>query len=215
MRVGRRDTPQAAGSVRTAASTLGWVLLVTGGLASAVLLVLREVTVLHTWNLFLIVAATFIPLLWIPALVACLGMVLVLRARWRALGAVVLVATMAVFAWPLLPGQERSHTPLTVGPPLTVLSLNLQFGLADVEELSELVTSEVDVLALQEFTPAFEEELVRTLRGVTQQRPQLDRLQNDLVAYMRERGASWETIGAGLGVARQSAWEKFRHVEGS
>lgn len=60
-----------------------------------------------------------------------------------------------------------------------------------------------------------EEELVRMLRGVTRQRPQLDRFQSDLVAYMRERGASWETIGTGLGVTRQSAWEKFRHVEES
>lgn len=71
--------------------------------------------------------------------------------------------------------------------------------------------TEVATVAFEQFT---EEELTTMLRGVTRQRPQLERFQADLVAYMRERGASWESIGAGLGVARQSAWEKFRHVEG-
>lgn len=68
-------------------------------------------------------------------------------------------------------------------------------------------------VATTAFDALTEDELVRMLRGVTRQRPQLDRFQSDLVAYMRERDASWETIGTGLGVARQSAWEKFRHVE--
>lgn len=68
-------------------------------------------------------------------------------------------------------------------------------------------------VATTAFEALTEEEMVRMLRGVTRQRPQLDRFQSNLVAYMRERGASWESIGAGLGVARQSAWEKFRHGE--
>lgn len=59
-----------------------------------------------------------------------------------------------------------------------------------------------------------EEELVRMLRGVTGQRPQLERFQRDLVTYMRSRGTSWGSIGEGLGVTRQSAWERFRHVDG-
>lgn len=60
-----------------------------------------------------------------------------------------------------------------------------------------------------------EEELVRMLRGVTRQRPQLEHFQRELVGYMRSRGMSWGSIGDGLEVARQSAWERFRHVEGS
>ena len=46
------------------------------------------------------------------------------------------------------------------------------------------------------------------------QRPQLESFQRDLVTYMRSRGTSWGAIGDGLGVARQSAWERFRHLEG-
>lgn len=68
-------------------------------------------------------------------------------------------------------------------------------------------------VATAAFEALSEEDLARMLRGVTQQRPQLDRFQSDLVAYMRARGTSWETIGAALGVTRQSAWEKFRHLE--
>lgn len=71
--------------------------------------------------------------------------------------------------------------------------------------------TEVATTAFESFT---EEELVEMLRGVTRQRPQLERFQADLVAYMRSRGTSWGPIGDGLGVARQSAWERFRHLEG-
>ena len=130
-----------------------------GVLASAVLLVLRLVPEIHTWHFYVIAVSSFMPLLWIPVLVGCLGLLLVLRTRWRLLGAAVLIAMMAVFAWPLLPQQERSDTPIAVGSTLTVLSLNLQFGQADIDEVSELITADVDVLALQEYTPGFEEEL--------------------------------------------------------
>lgn len=63
------------------------------------------------------------------------------------------------------------------------------------------------------FESLSEQDLVRMLRGVTRQRPQLERFQADLIAFMRARGVSWGVIGDGLGVARQSAWERFRHVE--
>ncbi|HEX7350962.1 endonuclease/exonuclease/phosphatase family protein [Brachybacterium sp.] len=145
--------------VRTGVSILGWALLAAGVLAAAVLLVLRQVTEVHTWHHLLIAAATFIPLLWIPVLVGCLGLILVLRGRWRLLGAVVLIASMVPFAWPLRPLPERSDAPVAVGSALSVLSLNLQYGDADLEEVIGLATDEVDVLALQEYTPAFEAEL--------------------------------------------------------
>lgn len=143
--------------------------MVAGVLASAVLLVLRLVPELHTWHHYMIAISSFMPLLWIPVLVGCLGLLLVLRARWRLLGAAVLIAAMTVFAWPLLPEEERSDTPIVVGSTLTVLSLNLQFGQADIGEVSELIDADVDVLALQEYTPGFEEEL--TAAGVLEEFP--------------------------------------------
>lgn len=155
--------------IRMGVSVLGWGLLVTGVLASAVLLVLRQVTELHTWHYYLIAAASFIPLLWIPVLVGCVGLILVLRARWRLLGAAVLVVAMTVFAWPLLPPGDREPYPIAVGSTLTVLSLNLQYGSADLDEVAQLVTPEVDVLALQEYTPGFEEQLAGA--GILEQFP--------------------------------------------
>lgn len=145
--------------IRTGSSVLGWALLAVGALASAVLLVLRLVPELHTWHHLLIAVASFIPLLWIPVLAACLGLLLVLRGRWKLLGAVVLIASMTVFVWPLRPAPERSDSPVAVGSTLTVLSLNFQYGGADLAEVTALTTDEVDVLALQEYTPAFEEQL--------------------------------------------------------
>ncbi|MGP9845318.1 endonuclease/exonuclease/phosphatase family protein [Brachybacterium sp. 107] len=155
--------------IRMGVSILGWGLLVTGVLASAVLLVLRQVTELHSWHHFVIAAATFIPLLWIPVLVGCVGLILVLRARWRLLGAAVLVAAMAVFVVPLLPQGEREAYPVAVGGTLTVLSLNLQYGRADLDEVAQLIIPDVDVLALQEYTPGFEEQLAGA--GILEQFP--------------------------------------------
>lgn len=145
--------------IRTGVSVLGWGLLIPGALAASALLILRVFTTLHTWHPVVIAAASFIPLLWIPVLVACLGLTLVLRARWRLIGAALTVAAIAVFAGPLLPRAAVTDTPVAVDSTLTVLSLNLQYGRADVEEIAELITPEVDALALQEYTPGFEEEL--------------------------------------------------------
>lgn len=33
-----------------------------------------------------------------------------------------------------------------------------------------------------------------------------------MVQRMRVAGASWQAIGTALGITRQSAWERFRHI---
>jgi endonuclease/exonuclease/phosphatase (EEP) superfamily protein YafD len=118
--------------------------------------------VLHTWHEYLIIAATFIPLLWVPLLVAVLGLMLLLRARWRLLTAALALVLTAVTAWPMLPGPERSDSPeLLPEGSLTVLSSNVEYGGADVEEISRLAQQGVDAIALQEVTPDFEDALVQ------------------------------------------------------
>src|SRR5690606_18321500 len=138
----------------------GWVLLVLGVLGAAALLVLRQVTVIHTWHEYLIAAASFIPLLWVPLLVACVSLTLVLRRRWRLIGAALTLVLAAVTAWPMLPAPERSDTP-QVAPEgtLTVLSSNIEYGGADIDEITRLAEQGVDAIALQEVTPEFEEAL--------------------------------------------------------
>ena len=137
--------------------SMGWVLLILGLLGTATLLVLRQVTVLHTWHEYLIAASTFIPLLWVPVLVAGLGLVLVLRSWWRLLGAAAVLALALVMAWPMLPAPPRDVGPevVPVGS-LTVLSSNVEYGGADVAEMARLAEPGVDAIALQEVTPAFE-----------------------------------------------------------
>ncbi|MCZ4324933.1 endonuclease/exonuclease/phosphatase family protein [Brachybacterium paraconglomeratum] len=144
----------------TALRGTGWVLLALGVLGAAALLVLRQVTVIHTWHEYLIAAASFIPLIWLPLLVAALGLVLLLRARWRLLAAALTLVLVAVTAWPMLPGPERSATPQVVPEgTLTVLSSNIEYGGADIDEIARLAEQGVDAIALQEVTPEFEEAL--------------------------------------------------------
>lgn len=139
---------------------LGWALLVTGLVGAAILLVLRLVTVTHTWHQLLIAAASFVPMLWIPLLVACAGLALVLRSRWRLLAAGLALVLVAVTAWPMLPAPSREeHRVIEAEGTITVLSANLQYGRADVDSLARLADERVDALALQEITPGFAEEL--------------------------------------------------------
>jgi len=136
---------------------VGWVLVTLGLLGTAVLLVLRQVTVLHTWHEYLIAASTFIPLLWVPLLVAGLGLVLVLRSWWRLLGAAAVLALALVMAWPMIPAVQRTDTSAIIPEgSLTVLSSNVEYGGADVIEIARLADQGVDAIALQEVTPAFE-----------------------------------------------------------
>lgn len=50
---------------------------------------------------------------------------------------------------------------------------------------------------------------LEALRELANGEAELDRLRMDRVQAARERGASWEEIGAALGMSKQSAWEYF------
>ncbi len=43
----------------------------------------------------------------------------------------------------------------------------------------------------------------------------VDELETRLVRTARERGVSWSEIAAPLGITRQTAWEKWRELDGS
>ena len=146
--------------IRGQARVLGWVLLLGGLFGAASLLLLRQVTVVHTWHEYLIAASTFIPMLWVPLLVAALGLVLVLRSWWRLFGVALVLALVTVTAWPMLPAPARDAGPEMIPEgSLTVLSSNIEYGSADVDEIARLAEQGVDAVALQEVTPEFEEAL--------------------------------------------------------
>jgi hypothetical protein len=50
---------------------------------------------------------------------------------------------------------------------------------------------------------------LEALRELAKGEAELDRLRLDRVRVARERGASWDEIGAALGMSKQSAWEYF------
>ncbi len=137
--------------------SLGWMLLILGGTGVLVLGTFRLVPATHALNVWTLAASTFIPWLWIPALVACAGLALMLHRRWRWIAAAVTVVTLALMAWPLVPLDADRPSPGS--PELTVLSANVLYGNAEVSEVSALITEDVDVLAFQEYTPAFAAQL--------------------------------------------------------
>ena len=50
---------------------------------------------------------------------------------------------------------------------------------------------------------------LEALRELTRRDLELQRLRRSQVRDARAKGASWEHIGAALGIARQSAWEQY------
>lgn len=138
---------------------LGWVLLVTGGLAAALLVSLSVMTEWQTASMLLIAAATFIPLLWLPCCIAVLGLALALHRWWKLLAVPLAVAAFMVWGVPVLPGPQVIVATQRLPPDLTVVSLNVQYGRADVGELAEHLEPAVDMLAIQEYTPAFGDRL--------------------------------------------------------
>ena len=135
---------------------LGWILTGLSAAVACVLLHLKLVPGAQTWHGMAIYVSTFIPFLWLPCLTVGLGLVLLLRRRWRLIGGAVLVAVLIVWALPLLRLAAPGSTD-RADAGLVVLSLNLQFGRADVAEVEQHIDdSDADVLAFQEYTPDFE-----------------------------------------------------------
>lgn len=104
----------------------------------------------HHW---LAMAAAFIPY-GVFAWAAALLLVLVTargRSRWWAVPLAVGLIGHGLVVLPYLPGTEPAHA--RTKPALTVLALNLRFGLADLDQLETVVEqTRPDVLVLTEVT---------------------------------------------------------------
>ncbi|WP_040283000.1 endonuclease/exonuclease/phosphatase family protein [Tessaracoccus massiliensis] len=134
---------------------LGWILLIPGALGALVLVLLRLFPATHAWHAAVIVAATFIPFLWLPATVALLGLLLVARGWLRLLAVLGLVAALVFWGRGFLPEPERDGTPDTLG--LSVFMLNTQYGRADVAQVAAVVDEhDPYVLVFLEYTSGFD-----------------------------------------------------------
>jgi endonuclease/exonuclease/phosphatase family metal-dependent hydrolase len=108
-----------------------------------------------TWIETAIVATPFVA----AGSVVVLAIVAALRVRPAVLAAAATCVGFGLVMAPVFaPGPHPSYPPR--GPALRVMTVNVQFGLADVDRVVRLVEEEdVDVLGVQELTPAFDEAL--------------------------------------------------------
>ncbi len=121
-----------------------------------------------------------------------------LRRRWpAAVAAVTAVTLVAVVA----PRAVGSDAPPAAGPALRLLTANLLAGTADAQALVDLVRRHrVDVLTVQEFTPAIGAEL--------------DRLGLDRLLPHRELHPADGTVGSGLFARHPVSAGGVRHNRG-
>lgn len=121
------------------------------------------------WTPFVVLAAVDLDIAWVfpsalaflpyaaAATVAVLVLALALRS-WAA--AAVAAAGLAVLLVPRTDRVTSDAQPRAAGPPLTVATSNVMFGEGDAAELVRIVRRDgIDVLAVQEDTPDFTDDL--------------------------------------------------------
>lgn len=139
---------------------VGWVLLVLGAVIAAALGLLNLFPIAQTWGTVPLAFATFIPLVWIPAALAILGLAVVLKGRWKFIAAVLGLVALLVWGLPVMPRNQGVVLNVEAFPrDLGVVSANARYGAADVEQILAGAGGHVQVLAFQEYTPDFEQRL--------------------------------------------------------
>ncbi|OYN85124.1 endonuclease/exonuclease/phosphatase family protein [Parenemella sanctibonifatiensis] len=134
-------------------TAVGVLLLVIGAAAALPLWVMwlaPRTQLVHTYAVY---AASFIPYVALPTLVALLGLVLLARRLWRWVATGVLLFALICFGLPLL-----GTFPDDPGPAgdLQFLSINAQFGQVEVTDIEALVEPGTDIVAITEYTPELE-----------------------------------------------------------
>jgi endonuclease/exonuclease/phosphatase (EEP) superfamily protein YafD len=133
---------------------LGVLLTLGNGLVAATLVALDAVPTLQPLlRQTLIFLASAIPYLPVPLVGLALGLVLWLDGRRRLLGVGLLVVAVVVASLPWWE-MPTASTPRPTSSALRVVSLNTEFGQADIAAVLRLAQS-ADVLAFQENTPEF------------------------------------------------------------
>lgn len=111
------------------------------------------------WPLLVVQALAFTPWLTVPAGIA-LVLALPGRRRWMVMTTAALLAVQLFWLFPLDYGRPVALKDGTATVPLKVMSINTEFGEADAARIVQLVRDNgVQLLALQEFSPALQERL--------------------------------------------------------
>ncbi|MDF1488287.1 endonuclease/exonuclease/phosphatase family protein [Tessaracoccus caeni] len=139
---------------------IGWILLILGALSTSALVLLELLPIVQTWATVLLYFSTFIPMMWIPAVVAIVGLAVVLKGRWKFAAAVLALVALLVWGLPVMPRNQGVVLNVEAFPrDLGVVSANARYGGADVEQILAEAGDQVQVLAFQEYTPEFDERL--------------------------------------------------------
>lgn len=138
---------------------LGWLLLILAAISGLPLLVLGLFTELQTKGQLLIALATFIPFGWLPCLLGGAGLVVLARRAWKVAGIVVLLVAALVWGWPNVPYFRGQITPVPAELGIELISANVQYGRADLDQLLERIGPQTDLLIFQEYTSGFDAKL--------------------------------------------------------
>ena len=138
-----REAARIAAAWILVVPTAGWLVVRASGIGAG------------TWIETAIVVTPFVAI----GSVVVLAIVTALRVRPAVLAAAATCVGFGLVMAPLFaPGPHPSYPPR--GPAFRVMTVNVQFGLADVDRVVRLVKDDdVDVLGVQELTPAFDEAL--------------------------------------------------------
>lgn len=139
--------------------TAGFVVAALLGMVALVLGILDWFPGLHSLHATTIAAATFIPYAWIPFAGASLLLVLCLRRWWRLIGAAGLAWLLAWAVIPHVPERGVVYNMVKLDPGIGALAINVEYGGADLDGITQHVRDDTALLVLLEVTPEFEARL--------------------------------------------------------
>ncbi len=155
-------------------NTLGWILTIIGGLAALPLAALRWFPDLQYSFDYAVYAATFIPFLWVFTVTLLIGLTLLLSGLGRLLAAGLLVIAAGFWGAPLIGSMEPADG---ADGELQVVSINAEYGRADVAQILAEVRPSTTALVIQEFTPVMQRKLEEA--GVAKQFPYVEGAASD------------------------------------
>ena len=148
---------------------LGWILTIIGALGALPLAVLQWFPDLQYSSDYAVYVATFIPFLWAFTLALLVGLTLLLRGLGRLLAVGLLVVAAGFWGAPVIGSMEPADG---ADGELQVVSINAQYGRADVAQLLAEVRPSTTALVIQEFTPVMQRKLEEA--GIDKQFPHVE-----------------------------------------
>lgn len=124
-----------------------WTVLLLSALAGLPLVMLQQFPGVQLWHEMLVYYATFIPYMWAPILLGALAAIVLVRGLWKFIPIGAFVVAASFWGAHLIGDMEVDTSPRG---DLQFVSLNAQYGRADVGELMDQVADTTTVVTIQE-----------------------------------------------------------------